>query len=82
MGVVGTGDDAKMTDGEGRGVIETINERYMVFFSLKVDASCGSGLFGKEITLLRMGRLDPSMKSAEEGTLQGSGLKYKDLTDR
>jgi len=53
-GVVGAGDDAKMADGEDRGVIETVDERHKMRFSLKVDGSCGSGVFGKERLLLRM----------------------------
>ncbi|GLI45719.1 hypothetical protein MBOURGENBZM_10500 [Methanoculleus bourgensis] len=41
QGVVGTGDNAEMTDGEDRGVVETINERHIEAYSLKVQRSCG-----------------------------------------
>jgi hypothetical protein len=43
QGVVGTGDNAEMTDGEDRGVVETINERHTKAYSLKVQRSCGLG---------------------------------------
>lgn len=43
QGVVGTGDDAEMTDGEDRGVVETVNERHTKAYSLKVQRSCGLG---------------------------------------
>jgi len=39
--VVGTSDNAEMTDGVDRGVIETINERHIEAYSLKVQRSCG-----------------------------------------
>ena len=49
QGVVGTGDDAEMTDGKNRRVIETINERHMKGCLLKVQRSCGFGYSEKWI---------------------------------
>lgn len=43
QGVVSTGDNAEMADGEDRGVVETINERHIEGYSLKVQRSCGFG---------------------------------------
>ena len=39
----GAGDNAEMADGEDRGVVETINERNIEGYSLKVQGSCGFG---------------------------------------
>jgi|GEM_PF-1444880 hypothetical protein len=42
-GVVSAGDNAEMVDGEDRGVVETINERHIEGYLLKVQRSCGFG---------------------------------------
>jgi len=54
QGVVGTGDDAEMTDGEDRGVVETVNERLTKAYSLKVQRSCGLGYSERVGGLMRM----------------------------
>jgi len=40
-GVVGTGDDAEMADGEDRGVIETVDKGHTARYLLKVQRSYG-----------------------------------------
>ena len=42
-GVVSTGDNAEMTDEKDRRVAETVNERHMIGYFLKVQGSCGFG---------------------------------------
>jgi hypothetical protein len=41
--IVSPGDNAEMTDGVDRGVVEAINERHMKGYLLKVQRSCGFG---------------------------------------
>jgi len=46
--VVGTSDNAEMTDGADRGIVETTNERHIEVYSLKVRRSCGFGYSERE----------------------------------